>query len=107
MISKIYRFIIKIVFQELFVTDPDVGFKGFQKNVFTKIIKHTNLDGWSWDLQFLVMGHKLGFKTAEFPFNWNEKVYTGSTVNIISDSIKELIGLLYIKIKSILHKDNL
>lgn len=99
-VSFAYRMIVKIVFRGFKVTDPDVGFKGFRRNVFREVIKYTDLDGWSWDLQFLVNAFNFGFSIKEFPFNWVES-YERTTVNIIKDSLFEFIGLIYIKIKSV------
>lgn len=99
-VSFVYRIIAKIVFRGFKVTDPDVGFKGFRRNVFREVIKYTNLNGPSWDLQFLVNAFNFGFTIKEFPFNWIEN-YERTAVNIIKDCLLEFIGLIYIKIKGI------
>ena len=99
LVSLVYRGIVRVLFRDFKVTDPDVGFKGFRRNVFREVIRHTDLNRWSWDLQFLVTALHLGFTIKEFPFDWVEN-YERTSVNIVKDSIDELIGLFYIKIKS-------
>lgn len=102
--SKAYRLLIKIIFPGFKVTDPDVGFKGFQKNVFECVNLVTNLNGPSWDLQFLVNAESLGYKIYEFPFSYKED-YSRTTVNIITCSIVELVGLLYIKLTCLISRN--
>lgn len=99
LVSIVYRSIVKMFFRDFKITDPDVGFKGFRRNVLTEVIKYTDLNRWSWDLQFLVTAFHLGFTLKEFPFDWVEN-YERTSTNIVKDSIHELAGLIYIKIKS-------
>lgn len=99
-IGIVYRMIVRVVFRGFPVTDPDVGFKGFRRNVYAEVIPYTDLNGWSWDLQFLVNAFNFGFTIKEFPFTWVED-YERSSVNIIKDSFLELTGLIYIKISGI------
>lgn len=100
-ISIVYRFIVRCVFIGFPVTDPDVGFKGFRTKTFKKVIPWTNLQHWSWDLQFLITAFNMGYKIKEIPFNWVEE-YDSTTVNILRDSVSEFFGLLYIKVKGVL-----
>ncbi|MCH7562965.1 MAG: glycosyltransferase [Gemmatimonadetes bacterium] len=98
-VSVVYRMIVSVVFPGFRVTDPDVGFKGFQRDVFDRIVPYTTLNGWSWDLEFLVSADILGYSIEEFPFNWVEH-YERTSVGIVRDSFLEFIGLLYIRLKS-------
>lgn len=99
-IGIVYRMIVRVVFRDFPVTDPDVGFKGFRRNVFTEIIKYTDLNGWSWDLQFLVNAYNFGFSIREFPFHWTED-YERTSVALFKDALLEFISLVYIKIKGV------
>lgn len=99
-IGIVYRMIVGVVFRGFPVTDPDVGFKGFRRNVYAEVVPYTDLNGWSWDLQFLVNAFNFGFTIKEFPFTWVED-YERSSVNIIRDSFLEFAGLIYIKITGI------
>ena len=103
LISKSYRILIQIIFRDFHVTDPDVGFKGIQKECFQNINLMCNLNGPSWDLQFLVNAHMEGYKITEFPFQYIEN-YELTTVNLLTGSIIEFLGLIYIKVTSIISK---
>tara|TARA_B100001964_G_C13643634_1_gene341625 strand:- start:33 stop:491 length:459 start_codon:yes stop_codon:yes gene_type:complete len=102
-ISKVYRILIKIIFFDFNVTDPDVGFKGFKKECFHKVNLVCNLNGPSWDLQFLVNAQTEGYQILEFPFQYIED-YEKTTTNIFYYSLVEFLGLVYIKITCIISK---
>ena len=100
-VSKVYRILIAIIFSGFDVTDPDVGFKGYKKECFHKVNLVCNLNGPSWDLQFLVNAKNEGYQILEFPFNYIED-YERSTANIALDSFVEFLGLIYIKVTCII-----
>ena len=102
-ISKCYRILVAINFRSFNVYDPDVGFKGFKKECFQYINLMSNLNGPSWDLQFLVSAHYEGYEIFEFPFHYEED-YSKTTVNIFMCSFIELLGLLYIRLTTIISK---
>ena len=102
-VSKIYRTLVKIFFYHFHVTDPDVGFKGFQRECFQHVSLLCNLNGHSWDLQFLVNANDGGYSIKEIPFHYNED-YERTTVNIFAAGFIEFLGLMYIKITSIISK---
>jgi glycosyltransferase involved in cell wall biosynthesis len=102
-VSKCYRILVAIVFRSFNVRDPDVGFKGFKKDCFQYINLMSNLNGASWDLQFLISAHYEGYKIFEFPFHYEED-YSTTTVNIFFYSFIELLGLLYIRLTTMISK---
>ena len=102
-VSRSYRFLVKLIFPGFPVTDPDVVFKGFKREVFQCINLVTNLNGPSWDLQFLVNSWYYGHSIYEFPFSYNEN-YTRTTVNILFCSLIEFIGMFYIRLTSLITK---
>lgn len=100
-VSKSYRILVKLMFRNFAVTDPDVGFKGFKKDVFTHINLVTNLNGPSWDLQFLINADAEQHDIIEFPFHYKED-YTSTTVSVLSCSIIEFLGMVYVKFTRII-----
>lgn len=96
-VSVSYRFLVRLIFPGFPLTDPDVGFKGFNKEVFRYINLVTNLNGPSWDLQFLVNSWHYGHSIYEFPFSYKEN-YSRTTVNIFMCSFIEFIGMFYIRL---------
>ena len=102
-VSKIFRTLVRIFFHHFNVTDPDVGFKGFKSECLKNVNLVCNLNGPSWDLQFLVNANYDGYSIKEIPFNYTED-YERTTVNIFSAGLVEFLGLLYIKFTSIISK---
>ena len=96
-VSKCYRILIAVLFRYFTVTDPDVGFKGFEKDVFHKVNLVSNLNGPSWDLQFLVNAQYEKYDIYEFPFHYVED-YERTTVNVLVCSLVELLGMIYVRI---------
>lgn len=94
-VSVCHRGLVRIFFRDFKVTDPDVGFKAFRKDVFEKTNLVTNLNGPSWDLQFLVNAVQDGCDVFEFPFHYVED-YDHTTVNVLYYSVVEFVGILYI-----------
>ena len=91
------QFLVKIIFPRFGITDPDNGFKGIRRDVFSKVIQYTDLDGWSWDLQFLINASNLGYSCTEFPFDWVEN-YEKTSVNIFRDELINKINIIIIYI---------
>lgn len=102
-IGSSYRFLVRLIFPRFSVTDPDVGFKGFKKEAFQYTNIVTNLNGPSWDLQFLINSWYYGQSIYEFPFSYKEN-YTRTTVNIFICSLIELLGMLYIRLTLLISK---
>lgn len=60
-ISKIYQVLIRILFG-LNITDSQVGFKLFKREVLEQVIPKIIIKNWAFDLEILVLAHNLGFK---------------------------------------------
>jgi len=95
--SKTYRFLVRLFFPALMVSDTDVGFKGFKKSVFVKINKHIKSNGWSWDLEFMLESRKRKYTIKEIPLMWCEE--GKSSVNILRDSFAQLFSIFTLKMK--------
>lgn len=96
-VSKCYRIMVAVLFRRFTVTDPDVGFKGFKRDTFHEVNLVTNLNGPSWDLQFLVNAQYDKYDIYEFPFHYVED-YERTTVNVLACSFVELLGMFYVRI---------
>lgn len=93
------------------ISDTQCGFKAFKRDVAQKLfgkifdlhngfktIAGSNVTS-GFDVEFLYMAHKMGFKIKEVPVSW---LYVETRrVNPISDSVNGLVDLFKIKINSI------
>lgn len=97
-ISRAHRLLVRLFFPGLGVSDPDMGFKGFEREAFRRIAPLSRMDRWSWDLEFLVIARRNGIGIAELPVDWEEK-HEGyvTSVNLFQDSREEFLGLFQIR----------
>lgn len=88
------------------ITDTQCGFKVFKKDIAIKIIdkfkvfnKRKSIKGSSvsagFDLEFIFLAQKLGFKIKEVPVIW--RYAETKNVNFLKDSFESLIDILKIK----------
>lgn len=76
------------------IADTQCGFKAFRKKTVLPIFSRQKINGFSFDVEVLMLAKKLGFKVEVHPVKWiNSKE---SKVNIIKDSMKMFFDLLRI-----------
>jgi dolichyl-phosphate beta-glucosyltransferase len=82
------------------ISDTQCGFKAFRKEVVLPIFKRCKLNGFSFDVEVLMLAEALGFKFEALPVKWINAA--DSKVRMIQDSMKMFFDVL--KIKSIVSK---
>jgi hypothetical protein len=76
------------------VQDTQCGFKCFTAAAAEAVFPKQTLEGWSFDVEILVIARELGLKVQEVPITW---VYAeGSRVDVLRDSFLMARDLLYI-----------
>lgn len=53
--------------------DVTSGFRVYSKDAFEKIITHSTLNGYAFQIEVLYLASKLGFKVKEVPITFNER----------------------------------
>ena len=93
------------------IQDTQCGFKMFEKNVALKIIKKLRVFGKKrkvksssvsagFDLEFLFLGQKLGFKIKEVPVSWKHvETKNVSFLKDVIETLKDIIKIKYFQIK--------
>ena len=77
------------------VQDTQCGFKCFTAAAAEAVFPKQTLEGWSFDVEILVIARELGLKVQEVPITW---VYAeGSRVDVLRDSLRMARDLLYIR----------
>ena len=84
------RFILKIKMR-----DTQCGFKLYKNNTAKKIFKVLQTNGFSHDIEIVLIAKKLKYKISEYPVKWTHK--NNSKLQIAKDSINMLIEILKIK----------
>lgn len=77
------------------IRDTQCGFKLFKTEALKKIAQKQQCFNYSFDIEYLFLAKKFGYKIKEVPINWNH--VEGSKVSILRDSIKMLLEVLKIR----------
>ena len=77
------------------VHDTQCGFKAFRRPAAQVIFARQQIDGFAFDVEILLIAHKLGFRIADLPVEWHNS--PESKVRIISDSFQMLRDALRIR----------
>lgn len=72
-------------FAGLSVSDPQCGFKGFRAEVGQDLFRRSLLNGFSIDVEILLIAEKLGLRVEEIPIEW--RAVEGSKVRPLRDPI--------------------
>jgi len=78
------------------IKDTQCGFKMFKKEVIEPLFSRVKLRRFGFDIEFLYLAHKMGYKIKEEAVSWHH--VTGSKVNVFKDSIEMFINILQIRI---------
>jgi glycosyltransferase involved in cell wall biosynthesis len=75
--------------------DTQCGFKCFTAEAAEVLFPLQRIDGWTFDVELLYIGLRLGFRVKEVPINWY--YFPGSRVRIVQDSWLMLTDLFRIR----------
>lgn len=100
--AKLYRRIIGRTFHRMVewladvgVTDTQCGFKIFRAPVAQDLFSRMLMNGFSFDVEVLVMAKRRGYRVAEVPVNWTHQ--PGSKVRLTRDSLRMALDLFRIR----------
>jgi len=91
--GRIFNLFVKLL-TPLRFQDTQCGFKAFRRNAAEKIFSQVELNGFTFDVEVLLLARKYGFKTEEIPVTWVNN--RRSQVKPFSDSLnmfRELINI--------------
>lgn len=87
------------------VKDTQCGFKMFKADAAKFLFKRQVLSGFAFDVEILALAHKSGMTIREIPVNWQN--VAGSKVNLVMDSAKMLLEVLYLWGKFVLNSESI
>jgi dolichyl-phosphate beta-glucosyltransferase len=100
--AKVYRHLIGRTFHRLVewltdcgVKDTQCGFKLFKSGVAQELFSRMRMNGYSFDVEVLMMARRLGYRVAEVPVNWTHM--PGSKVRLTVDSFRMAADLFRIR----------
>lgn len=105
--AKWYRRVIGRGFQLLMraltvvrgIRDTQCGFKLFRDEVAQDLFSRMRMNGFSFDVEVLMMAQRRGYQVAEVPVNWEHQ--PGSRVNLVLDSIRMARDLFIIRAREL------
>ena len=100
--AKLYRHLMGRTFHLLVewladggVKDTQCGFKLFRSAVAQDLFSRMRMNGFSFDVEVLVMARRRGYRIAEVPVNWTHR--PGSKVRLTLDSLQMAADLVRIR----------
>jgi dolichyl-phosphate beta-glucosyltransferase len=100
--AKLHRHLIGRTFHRLVewlanagVADTQCGFKLFRSRVAHDLFSRMRMNGYSFDVEILLMARHHGYRIAEVPVNWTHK--PGSKVRLTVDSLQMALDLFRIR----------
>jgi dolichyl-phosphate beta-glucosyltransferase len=97
-IGKIFPKLVSLIIMKGF-KDTQCGFKLFNSDAGKNISHLQTIDGFSFDVEMLLIAKKMGYKVKEAPVVWIDK--EGSTVRTIRDGMRMMVDLVRIKCNDI------
>jgi dolichyl-phosphate beta-glucosyltransferase len=77
------------------IRDTQCGFKGFRHRAAKEIFGRQRIDGFSFDVEVLLLAKAMGFLTVEMPVHWTNS--PTSSVRVLHDSTGMLFDLFRIR----------
>lgn len=100
--DKLHRRVMGVVFNRFVqgltvkgITDTQCGFKMFRREVAHDLFNYQTMDGFSFDVEILLIAQLQNYKIAEVPVNWT--AIPGSKVNLFLDSFQMVTDLFKIR----------
>ena len=94
MFSKMYIKAICLI-GGLKISDSQCGFKAFKSDVAKKVFSLSEVDGFAFDMEIIMLAKKMGAKFTELPVHVVS--HSKSSVSVLKDGIKMLSDLVKIK----------
>lgn len=78
------------------VRDTQCGFKAFRRQASREIFSRQRLDGFAFDVEVLMLAHRLGFRVVDMPVEWINS--PESKVHIVRDSLRMLRDVVKVRL---------
>lgn len=94
--SRAYQLLVRMLFG-LNVTDTQVGIKLFKRKVLEKVIPRLVVKAWAFDLELLVVAHRLGFRRIiEAPVELKMRRFGSKiSLNAIRNMLQDTAAIFY------------
>ena len=94
LIGRAFNLLVKMITLPK-VEDSQCGFKCFSAEATERIFPLQTENGWSFDVEILVIARELGYDITEVPIDWHYQ--KGSRINVLKDSWRMFRDLWHIR----------
>lgn len=94
LIGRLFHFLVRVLTVRG-LHDTQCGFKLLTAPAAHNLFSRMRMDGFSFDVELLLMARRQGYRVTEVPVNWNHK--PGSRVNLALDSLRMARDLFRIR----------
>jgi glycosyltransferase involved in cell wall biosynthesis len=101
LIGRAFNLLVKLLLLKG-LNDTQCGFKCFRADAAEMIFPLVTIKGWTFDVEALFIGRKLGYEIHEVPIHWYYK--NQSRVKVLRDSVQMGLDLLKIRVNHIAGK---
>lgn len=77
------------------LSDTQCGFKLFRRHAVAPVFERQSIDGFSFDVEILLIARRLGFEIRDLPVTWHDA--DGTKLRVVQDSVKMFVDLLVIR----------
>lgn len=77
------------------VSDPQCGFKAFRREAARELFSRSQVTGFGFDVEILLLARHLGLRVDEIPVRWH--AVEGSRVRVLRDSTEMLADLFRVR----------
>lgn len=89
---------LKFMITGLNLKDTQCGFKLFKKDIAKELFGVSQITGWCFDVEILLLAQKKGFHIKEFPIKLSE-INTQSNISVLNSGTQMLVDLFKLRIK--------
>ncbi|MEK7102802.1 MAG: dolichyl-phosphate beta-glucosyltransferase [Patescibacteria group bacterium] len=96
MIGRIANSIIRLVFLPG-IYDTQCGFKAFKREAALALADLQTMDGWSFDMELLVLARRLGYRIIEIPIVWqnSNRVSRFRSIHDAGKTLGDMVRIWY------------
>ena len=81
------------------IRDTQCGFKLFTASSAKDLFSRARINGFSFDVEILLLAQRLGHRIAEVPVAWVHQ--PGSRINLVTDSMRMALDLIVIRVRAL------
>jgi len=96
-VGKVFSFL-KYIITGLNIKDTQCGFKFFKKDVAKKLFEMSQITGWCFDVEILLLAKKLNYSVKEMPIKLSD-INAPSQISLLNSGTQMFMDLLKLRLK--------